>query len=95
MGMQAWKAMLLDGIDIETQVLLSYKEKIEEYQANHKRQEKLHHSVLDYPALDRLMRYEAHLSRLEDRTLSQLERLQRMRVGHPVPPPLKVQISKN
>jgi hypothetical protein len=31
----------------------------------------------------RLSRYEAHLSREFDRTLSQLERLERMRLGHP------------
>ena len=42
---------------------------------------------------DRLVRYEAHLSREFDRTLSQLEGLQRMRKGQPVPPLLKVQFS--
>ena len=43
--------------------------------------------------LDRLLRYEAALDRSFDRTLTQLERLQRTRRGHPVPPPLKVDIS--
>jgi len=43
--------------------------------------------------LGRLMRYEAHLSREFDRTLSQLERLQRMRKGQPVLPPVKVDLS--
>ena len=42
---------------------------------------------------DRLLRYEAHLSREFDRTLSQLERLQRMRMGQPVLPPIKLDIS--
>jgi len=42
---------------------------------------------------DRLLRYEAHLSREFDRTLTQLERLQRMRRGQPVLPPIKVDIS--
>jgi hypothetical protein len=42
---------------------------------------------------DRLVRYEAHLSREIDRTLSQLERLQRMRRGQPVLPPVKVDLS--
>jgi hypothetical protein len=41
----------------------------------------------------RLVRYEAHLSREFDRTLSQLERLQRMRKGQPVLPPIKVEVS--
>ena len=34
--------------------------------------------------LDYLLRYEASLERNFDRTLGQLERLQRMRLGHPV-----------
>ena len=42
---------------------------------------------------DQLIRYEAHLSREFDRTLSQLERLQRMRKGQPVLPPIKVELS--
>lgn len=42
---------------------------------------------------DRLLRYEAHLSREFDRTLTQLERLQRMRLGQPVLPKLEVQHS--
>ena len=42
---------------------------------------------------DRLIRYEAHLSREFDRTLNQLERLQRMRNGQPVLPPIKVEVS--
>jgi hypothetical protein len=48
------------------------------------------------PALDiseRLLRYETHLSREFDRTLSQLERLQRMRLGQTVPPPINVRLS--
>lgn len=39
---------------------------------------------------DRLQRYEGSLERAFDRTLLQLERLQRQRLGHPVPPPLKL-----
>jgi hypothetical protein len=42
---------------------------------------------------DRLIRYEAHLSREFDRTLAQLERMQRMRLGQPVLPKLEVQHS--
>ena len=42
---------------------------------------------------ERLLRYEAHLSREFDRTLSQLERLQRMRKGQQVLPPIKVEVS--
>ena len=42
---------------------------------------------------DRLIRYEAHLSREFDRTLTQFERLQRMRLGQPVLPKLEVRHS--
>jgi hypothetical protein len=45
------------------------------------------------PQFDRLLRYEASLERSFDRTLSQLERLQRMRQGQPVLPKLEVQHS--
>ncbi len=50
-------------------------------------------NVPDGPGLDRLLRYEASLERSFDRTLSQLERLQRMRLGQPVAPELKVRHS--
>jgi hypothetical protein len=50
-------------------------------------------NVPEGPRLDRLLRYEASLDRSFDRTLSQLERLQRMRAGQPVPPELKVRLS--
>jgi hypothetical protein len=41
-------------------------------------------------ASDRLIRYEAHLSREIDRTLARLERLQRLRLGQPVLPKLEI-----
>jgi hypothetical protein len=53
----------------------------------------LRKTVLDGPALDRFLRVEASLERAFDRTLIQLERVQRMRRGLPVPPPIKVEIS--
>jgi len=44
----------------------------------------------DAPTLDRLLRYEASLDRSFDRTVTQLERLQRIRFGRPVLPKLEV-----
>lgn len=44
-------------------------------------------------ASDRLLRYETHFSREIDRVLNQLERLQRIRKGQPVPPTLNVNLS--
>lgn len=43
---------------------------------------------------ERLLRYETHLSREFDRTLSQLGRLQRMRLGQPELPPINVRLSR-
>jgi hypothetical protein len=53
------------------------------------------HNVPEGPQLDRLLRYEANLDRSFDRTLAQLERLQRIRLGHPVPPPINVNVSSS
>lgn len=47
----------------------------------------------DSTVLNRFPRYEASIERGLDRTLMQLERIQRMRRGQPVPPPIKVDIS--
>jgi hypothetical protein len=47
--------------------------------------ESLRQNVPDAPRLDRLLRYETSLDRSMERTLNQLERLQRMRLGRPAP----------
>jgi len=47
------------------------------------------------PAWDLFLRYETTLDRAIDRTLAQLERYQRMRLGHPVPPPINVNVSSS
>lgn len=53
----------------------------------------LSRSVPDAVGLDRLLRYETSLERSFERTLSQLERLQRIRRGQPVLPEAKVRIT--
>jgi hypothetical protein len=45
------------------------------------------------PTLEVIMRYEACLERNIERTLNQLERQQRIRLGEPVPPPVKLDVS--
>jgi hypothetical protein len=42
---------------------------------------------------EHLLRYEASIERSFDRTLSQLERAQRMRLGQPILPPIKLDVS--
>jgi hypothetical protein len=44
--------------------------------------------------LERLLRYEANLRREFDRTLNQLERLQRVRLGQPEPPTVRLELSR-
>jgi hypothetical protein len=50
-------------------------------------------NVPEAPQLERLLRYEGSLERCIDPTLMQLERHQQMRLGQPVPPPIKVSVS--
>jgi hypothetical protein len=42
---------------------------------------------------EHLLRYEASIERSFDRTLSQLECVQRMRLGQPILPPIKLDVS--
>jgi hypothetical protein len=44
-------------------------------------------------ALERIIRYEAHLGREFDRTLQQLERFKRIRTGQATLPPVEVKLS--
>ena len=60
---------------------------------NRKENKRLRQQVPENPSAERLLRYEASLERSFDRTLSRLERIQRMRKGQVVPPPLKVDVS--
>ena len=48
--------------------------------------------IIPYEGLESLMRYEANLERAFDRILNQLERLQRIRQGQPVPPPMNLHV---
>jgi hypothetical protein len=51
-------------------------------------------NVPDVGVLDRLLRAEASLNREFARTLDQLERIQRARLGQPLPPRIEVDIKK-
>jgi hypothetical protein len=46
-------------------------------------------------ALNLSSRYETTIDRAFDRTLTQLERIQRMRLGQPVSPPIKIDVSSS
>jgi CRISPR/Cas system-associated endonuclease Cas1 len=52
-------------------------------------------AVLPSPdVLDKIMRYETKLERQMYRAMNQLERVQRMRRGEAVPPPLTMEVSE-
>jgi hypothetical protein len=87
------KENVLHEIDAEIRRLKRYQKTRASIEADRTKLEMLRQNVPDSPGLDRLLRYEASLERAFERTLSQLERLQRIRLGQPVPPPIKVQLS--
>ena len=87
------KQSLLKRINEEIESLQRYEKTQGVIEADRMKLEALRRLVPESPSLDRLLRYEASLERSFDRTLSQLERLQRMRRGQPVPPPFKVELS--
>jgi hypothetical protein len=52
-------------------------------------------SIPESPKLDQFLRYSASLERTFDRTLNQLERAQRLRLGQPVAPQIDVNVSSS
>lgn len=87
------KALMFTEIDAEMKRLKEAREVQLSIASDRIKLERLRRSVPDSPSLDRLLRYEASLDRTIDRTLSQLERLQRMRKGQPVPPEIQLKVS--
>ena len=65
----------------------------EDFSEQRERMESKAANVPEASRLERLMKYSASLERDFDRTLKQLERLQRMRKGQPVPPPLNLNVT--
>lgn len=88
-----YRLNVLYGIDQETRHLRRYQEARTSIETMRTQPEVLRHNVPDAPTLDRLIRYEAHLSREFDKTLAQLERRQRTRLGQPVLPTVEVRHS--
>jgi hypothetical protein len=89
---QCQKNMLQD-IAGEIRRLKSYQKTRASIETSRTKLEILRRGVPDSPGLDRLLRYEASLERSFDRTLNQLERMQRMRLGQPVAPRIDVNLS--
>lgn len=87
------KQKILEGIESEIRRLKQLLRKSISVDSRRAKVEILSRNVPDLSRLDRLLRYEASLERAFDRTLNQLERLQRLRLGQPVAPRLEVSVS--
>jgi hypothetical protein len=87
------KLTFLRKLGAEINRLKQYQEKCGSVESERMKVEIRRQSVPDSRAQDRLLRYEGSLERAFDRALTQLERVQRMRKGQSVLPPIKVDVS--
>ncbi|HEV1996290.1 MAG TPA: hypothetical protein VGR03_18290 [Candidatus Acidoferrum sp.] len=85
---------VLYEIDQESRRLRCYQQVRASIETTRTQPEVLRDNIPDAPTLDRLLRYEASLERSFDRTLSQLERRQRMRLGQTVLPEIRLHHSR-
>jgi CRISPR/Cas system-associated endonuclease Cas1 len=93
-GREANKQQALRAIDRKLERLESCKADCEKREAAEE-QARQAAAVLPSPqVLDKIMRYEAMLQRQLYRAMAQLERLQRMRQGESVPPPMTMEVSE-
>jgi hypothetical protein len=86
------KQEILHDIHAEIGRLKRYRQTLAAVESDRAKLEILRRNVPESPGLDRLLRYEASLERAFDRTLSQLERLQRQRRGQPVAPRIDINV---
>jgi hypothetical protein len=87
------KKNVLQAIAAEIVRLKRDYKKFESIKSERRKVEILRQNVPDSPGLDRLLRYESSLERAFDRTLSQLERSQRIHNGQPLLLQLDVEVS--
>ena len=90
---EACKAQLLDYLKDEINSLRRDQRKMERRFAEREKLESQSAGVPEPSSLDRLLKYGASIQRDYDRSLNQLERLQRARKGQPVLPTLNVNVS--
>jgi hypothetical protein len=84
---------MLSEFDLEVVRLKQIRDQYAAIETERNSLELLRSRIPEGPQLERLLRYEASLERSFDRTLAQLERLQRIRRGQPVPPRLEVDVT--
>ena len=84
---------ILSEIQTEICRLRAYQKKSASIESERMKLEILRCNIPEPERLDRLLRYEASLERAFDRTLNQLERMQRLRRGQAVAPRIDVNVS--
>lgn len=89
----AYKDNFIAKLRDEISSLERYKTEQESVLSRKLKLESLRRNVPDGPELDRLLRYGAAVSRDIERTLNQLDRLQRSRLGQAVPPPINLSVT--
>jgi len=87
------KNEFLEELSQKIEQLRGYQEERAQIESRRMEVESLSRNVPDAPKLDRLLRYETTLEKAFERTLNQLERLQRVRKGQTLPPTLNVNVS--
>jgi hypothetical protein len=92
---EEYAARMVAVIDAEIEKLVQYRQAQREIDSAKIALDKRRGLIPATPNLDLFSRYETHIDRSIDRTLSQLERLQRMRLGQPIPPPIKIDVSRS
>lgn len=93
--LQECRASFLCELENETDRLRRYQKDKEAIMSERSALDAQRHSVPEAARLDRLLRYETTLERATDRALTQLERLQRMRLGQPAPPPINLTLTSS
>jgi hypothetical protein len=83
---------VIGQIEWEIRRLKTYKKRRSLLETERTELEIVSRSIPEARELERFVRYEAHLSREFDRTLNQLDRMQRKRMGQPPPPCIDVKL---
>jgi hypothetical protein len=83
---------VLDEIEKEIRRLKGYQRKRASVETERMQLEVESRSIPNGPGVERFLRYEVSFNRDFDRTLTQLERIQRMRLGQPVAPRLEIDV---
>ena len=85
--------MVCDYLDDESHFLAGQKVQCAGREANAEEARQAAAMIPSIEVLDKIMRYETMLERKLYRAMIQLERVQRMRLGEAVPPPLTMEVS--